>query len=224
MNKGKVIVIDGLDGCGKSTQFEICAQKLKNQNYKVKPISFPDYTSPSSALVKMYLNGEISQNASDVNSFAASSFYAVDRYVSYKKYWEENYNNGEIILASRYVSSNAIHQMAKLDKSQWDNYLDWLFDYEHNKLALPKADAVIFLDVPTDVSQKLLSNRYEGNESKKDVHESDIEYMKSCRNSAFYAAEKLNWHIINCTENSEMKSIEDISDELMKKITEVINA
>ena len=131
-NNGKLIVIDGLDGSGKSTQFELIKNKLIADGIPVKAISFPDYDKPSSALVKMYLNGDFSENADDVNCYAASSFYAVDRYASYKIYWENNYKNGDTILASRYVSSNAIHQMVKLPESEWDNYLEWLIDYEYN--------------------------------------------------------------------------------------------
>lgn len=222
-NKGKLIVIDGLDGSGKSTQFELIANKLRSINLPVKAISFPDYDNPSSSLVKMYLSGEFSKDANDVNAYAASSFYAVDRYASYKLYWENNYYNGDIVLASRYVSSNAIHQMVKLSKNDWDNYLCWLKDYEYVKLGLPKPDLVIFLDMPIDVSQKLLSNRYSGDESKKDIHESNIEYLNSCRNSALYAASKQNWKIINCSENGQPFPVNVISDKIYELILDNIN-
>ena len=121
-NKGKIIVIDGLDGSGKSTQFELVQKELEKKNIKFKAISFPEYDKPSSTLVKMYLNGDFSKNAEDVNAYASSSFYAVDRYASFKMFWEKYYNEGELILASRYISSNAIHQMVKLNKDQWDSY------------------------------------------------------------------------------------------------------
>ena len=220
---GKVIVIDGLDGCGKSTQFELCTKKLEEMGRKIKSVSFPDYESPSSALVKMYLAGEIAKTADEVNAYAASSFYAVDRYASYKTKWEKNYKNGEIIIAGRYVSSNAIHQMCKLDDSEHDAYLDWLFDYEYEKLGLPKANAVIFLDLPVEASQKLLSKRYEGDENKKDIHESNFEYMKKCRKNALYAAQKLGWTVIDCMENENgIKSVEKINQEIMKVISEVL--
>ncbi|MCI7804375.1 MAG: thymidylate kinase, partial [Oscillospiraceae bacterium] len=126
MKKGKLIVIDGLDGSGKSTQLELVQKKLEDMGVPVKTISFPDYESPSSALVKMYLNGEFSDNPDDINAYAASSFYAVDRYASYMKYWKEDYFSGKLILAARYVSSNAINQMVKLDESEYDQYLEWL--------------------------------------------------------------------------------------------------
>ena len=134
---GKLIVIDGLDGSGKSTQSELVAQKLRELGEKVELISFPDYKEPSSALVKMYLGGEFSDSPSGVNAYAASTFYAVDRYASFKKFWEKKYLDGYTILATRYVSSNAIHQMVKLPKEKWDSYLDWLDDFEYEKLNLP---------------------------------------------------------------------------------------
>ncbi|MGN0689194.1 MAG: dTMP kinase, partial [Oscillospiraceae bacterium] len=181
---GKLIVIDGLDGSGKSTQFELLKKILSDRGISVRAISFPEYDKPSSALVKMYLNGEFSNNAEDINAYAASSFYAVDRYASYKLYWENDYKSGSIILASRYVSSNAIHQMVKLPESEWDSYLQWLIDYEYNKMAIPKADKVIFLDMPVEISQKLLSQRYNGDENRKDIHESNTKYLHNCRKSA----------------------------------------
>ncbi|MGN0599940.1 MAG: dTMP kinase [Oscillospiraceae bacterium] len=213
----KLIVIDGLDGSGKSTQFDIVKEML-SQKHTVKAISFPEYDKPSSTLVKMYLSGEISENAADINAYAASSFYAVDRYVSYKKYWEKNYNNGELILASRYVSSNAIHQMSKLDECEWDSYLEWLQDYEYGKFELPRPNCVIFLDMPIEISQKLMSERYNGDESKKDIHESNIAYLKTCRKTALYAAEKLDWHVIGCSEGNEPLPIEVITNKIMKVI------
>ena len=215
---GKLIVLDGLDGCGKSTQYELIKKYFDEQNIKYKAISFPDYDKPSSALVKMYLSGEISKNASDVNAYAASSFFAVDRYVSYKKYWENEYINGDTILASRYITSNAIHQMAKMSPKLWDDYIEWLFDYECNKLGMPTPDDVIFLDMPIEVSQKLLSNRYNGDKSKKDIHESNIEYLKACRKSALYAAEKMNWKVVKCSDGENPLPIEEI----FSKIKEII--
>ncbi len=212
---GKLIVLDGLDGSGKTTQFEIIGKKLSG-SYNVKAISFPDYDNPSSALVKMYLNGEISGSAAGVNAYAASSFYAVDRYASYKMFWEKNYRQGDLIFASRYVSSNAIHQMVKLPEEQWDSYLEWLNDYEYGKLGLPEPDMVIFLDMPVEISQKLMSERYHGDEKRKDIHESDVEYLKACRRSALYAADKFGWKIVPCSKDGKPLSIETISSEILK--------
>ena len=215
ITKGKLFVIDGLDGSGKSTQFELLQKDLESRNIKYKAISFPDYEQPSSTLVKMYLGGEFSSSPDGVNAYAASSFYAVDRYASYKLFWEDNYNNGDFILASRYTTSNAIHQMEKLNKSEWDDYLAWMEDYEYNKLNLPKPDTVIFLDMPVEVSQILLSNRYNGDNNKKDIHEADVDYLKKCRESALYCAKKLGWIVIECSKNGQPLSIEEIHDKLV---------
>lgn len=221
-NKGKLIVLDGLDGSGKSTQFEIVSGKLEKLGYTVKAITFPDYSEPSSTLVKMYLSGEFSKTAGGVNAYAASSFYAVDRYASYKRFWERNYQNGDVILASRYTTSNAIHQMSKLDNGEWDNYLKWLEEYEYTKLGLPKPNKVIFLDMAIEVSQKLLLQRYEGDKSKRDIHETDIEYLKSCRKSATFAANALDWEIIKCDDGQAPKTIDEITKKIMNTIIEVI--
>lgn len=215
---GKIVVIEGLDGSGKSTQFEIIDKLLSDKNIPHKSISFPDYDNPSSALVKMYLSGEFSKNAADVNAYAASSFYAVDRYASYKLFWEKAYNSGDLILASRYVTSNAIYQMVKCDKCEWDNYLDWLFEYECDKLGLPRPDSVIFLDMPVSVSQRLLSGRYDGDEDKKDIHEINVEFLNKCRDAALFAAEKFDWNIIKCSDEEKPLSREIITNEIMKII------
>lgn len=216
-----LIVIDGLDGSGKSTQFEII-RKIISEKHNVKAISFPDYDKPSSALVKMYLGGELSQNAEDINAFAASSFYAVDRYASYKLYWEKAYKAGDIILASRYVTSNAIHQMAKLSENQWDGYLEWLYDYEYERLGLPEPDCVIFLDMPVEISQKLLSARYNGDESKKDIHEANVKYLNKCRKTALYAAKCGKWSIVDCGCGDKPFSVEIITDKIMNIVNKYI--
>ncbi len=221
MSKGRIFVIDGLDGCGKSTQFELLAEKLREMGIPMRAVSFPEYDKPSAALVKMYLGGEFSDSPDGVNAYAASSFYAVDRYASFKLYWEKDYRNGSLILASRYTTSNAIHQMSKLPREKWDEYLEWLEDYEYEKLGLPRPDGVVFLSLPLEISQKLLSARYGGDEEKKDIHEADLKYLVDCRMSAEYAAEKLGWRVVDCSENGEMRSIESIHNELLKILEEV---
>lgn len=214
----KLIVIDGLDGSGKTTQFDIIGRELREKYGNVKMISFPDYDKPSSTLVKMYLNGEIAPDAGQVNAYAASSFYAVDRYASYKIYWENFYKNGGIVLAGRYVSSNAIHQMSKLPENEWDSYLEWLEDYEYGKLGLPKPDCVIFLDMPVEISQRLMTARYNGDESRKDIHEANVEYLNTCRKTALYAAEKLDWSVVECSGGGEALPIEEITEKIRKII------
>ena len=212
---GKLVVLDGLDGSGKSTQFELLQKAMQQNGRKVCPISFPDYGEPSSALVKMYLAGEFGSDASSVNAYAASSFYAVDRYASYKKFWQKDYEAGALVLAARYTTSNAIHQMGKLPGSEWNTYLDWLMDYEYRLLGLPKPDLVIFLDMPPEVSQKLLSGRYGGDEAKKDIHESNRAYLLSCREAALYAAKRQGWTVLPCSENGAPRSIGEIQKDLV---------
>lgn len=218
MSHAKIIVIEGLDGSGKSTQFEMIDKLLTSRQIRHRSISFPDYDNPSSYLVKMYLQGEFSKNAADINAYAASSFYAVDRYASFKLFWEQDYNDGALILASRYVTSNAIYQMVKCKREEWDEYLDWLCDYEYEKLSLPKPDKVIFLDMPIEVSQKLLSKRYDGNDDKKDIHEIDTDYLTKCREAALYAAEKWGWEIISCAHNGEPYEREIITEKIINII------
>ncbi len=219
-NKGKLIVLDGLDGCGKSTQFVEVGRCMRESGMKVKSISFPMYDKPSAALVKMYLRGEFSVVPDGVNAYAASSFYAVDRYANYKLDWEKHYRAGEWILASRYTTSNAIHQMSKLPKTQWDDYLLWLEDYEYEKLALPRPDLVLFLSVPLELSQKLLGKRYAGDTSKKDIHESDLTYLEQCAEAARYAGEKLGWKMISCSNGENLYPIAQIRDMLLAYIQE----
>lgn len=218
--RGKLIVIDGLDGSGKSTQSELVAKKLRELGEKVELISFPDYKEPSSALVKMYLGGEFSASPDGVNAYAAGTFYAVDRYASFKKFWEDKYLNGYTILATRYVSSNAIHQMVKLPKKEWDNYLDWLDDFEYGKLSLPEPDKVIFLDMNRKVADSLIEGRYGGDESKKDIHEKDREYLKNCEKTAKYAALKKNWSVVSCDDGEKPLPLEDVTEKILKLICE----
>ncbi len=219
---GKLIVIDGLDGSGKSTQLQRLEQYLQEKQTAYKQISFPDYAQPSSALVTMYLAGEFGSSADDVNAYAASSFYAVDRYASFKKFWEQDYQNNLPIIAARYTTSNAIHQMAKLPKSEWDNYLEWMEHYEYVLLGLPRPDAVIFLDMPLDIAQKLMSHRYEGDESKKDIHERDLQYLRQCRESALYAAEKCGWQVVSCGAGDAPLPPEVITGKLVRIFEETV--
>lgn len=206
---GKLIVIEGLDGSGKATQANLLYESLKT-NYNILKISFPDYSQPSSVLAKMYLDSEFGDNPNDVNAYAASSFFAVDRYVSYMKFWKKNYMSGQIILSDRYSTSNMVFHMSKLPMDQWDNYLSWVEDFEYGKLSIPKPDLVIYLDVPVEISQRFINARYKGDESKKDLHEKNVEFLESCRKSALYAAKKNNWKIIDCQKDKNVKNIDEI--------------
>lgn len=221
--EGKLIVIEGLDGSGKSTQEELLKKRLSESGVKVNFIKLPNYDDPACELVKMYLAGRFGKKPGDVNAYAASAFFAVDRYVSYNCYWKEAYQNGEVFLADRYTTSNAYHQLTKTDRAEWDSYLDWLEDFEYNKMGIPKPDAVIYLDMPIEVSQKLMSGRYNGDESKKDIHEKDVEYLKNCREAADYACRKLGWERVECSINGEPLPIEVISDSIYKYVAKALN-
>ena len=215
---GKLIIIEGLDGCGKSTQTALLEKYFQNENIKYKKIKLPDYQSKSSTLVKMYLGGEFGGNADDVNAYAAGAFYAVDRFASYKLDWGRDYEAGTLILADRYATSNSIYQMEKIASDKWDEYLKWSADFEYNKLGIPKPDCVIFLDMPVEISQKLMTGRYNGDEGKKDVHEADVEFLQKCRKSALYAAKKQNWNVVPCSDGNEPLSIEEIHNNVVKII------
>lgn len=218
---GKLIVIEGLDGSGKSTQLELLPENLIKKGIECKTVSFPDYDNPSSTLVKMYLAGDFGKKADDVNAYAASTFYCVDRYASFKANWGEFYNNGGTIVAGRYTTSNAVHQCSKLPEKEWENFLEWLYDFEYNKVAIPKPDKVIFLDMPIEVSQKLLSSRYKGDDTKKDIHECDTEYLARCRKAALFTAKYSNWDIISCAANGTARSIEDIANDVLNAVLEI---
>ncbi len=211
MSTGKFIVIEGLDGSGKATQTKLICEKLKKKHKKVCQLSFPDYNEPSSALVRMYLNSEFGDSPDDVNVYAASSFYAVDRYASYKRFWKDKYEGGQTIVADRYTTSNAIYQLCRLDREDWDEYIEWVEDYEYGKLELPQPDLVVYLDMQVDVSQMLMQERYNGDDSKKDLHEKDVEFLKKCREAAMYSAKKLGWKVVNSSENGVPKPIEKIN-------------
>lgn len=213
----KFIVIEGLDGSGKATQAKLLATYFSSRGGEVRLISFPDYDSPSSSLIKMYLNGEFGTKPSDVNAYAASAFYAVDRYSSWKKGWGDG-----VVIADRYTTSNAIHQCSKLPEERWNEYLSWLFDFEYNKLGIPAPNVVIYLRVDLEVSQKLQAERHHGDLGKEDIHEKDREYLDRCQKAADYCAEHLGWKIVECCGNGTMRSIEDIHKDILSIITSLL--
>ena len=222
MKGGKLIVLEGLDGSGKATQAKLLAEHLAGQGLPVKEITFPDYASDSSALVKMYLAGQFGDRPDDVNAYAASSFYAVDRYASYKTSWGQFYEQGGVVIADRYTTSNAVHQCSKLPPEQWEEYLRWLFDYEFRLLGLPAPDRVIYLQVDPAVSQKLMTGRYHGDESKKDVHEKDTEYLARSRRAAEFCAAHLGWQTVHCTKDGQMRSIQEIQTRVQALAQEIL--
>lgn len=225
MGKGKLIIIEsGSDASGKATQSQRLYERLIQEGKKCLKITFPDYDSDSSALVKMYLNGDFGKNPSAINPYISSTFYAADRYASYKTKWGEFYNNGGIIISDRYTTSNMVHQAAKLKDDEKDKYIEWLYDLEFNIYQIPKPDYIIFLDVEPEVSQELMKNRankFTGGETK-DIHESNKEYLINSYNNSLYIAEKYNWDVIKCCKDSKLRSIEEISNDIYEKVKNYI--
>ncbi len=217
---GKLIVIEGLDGSGKATQSEKLFNQFKEAGNKVMKVSFPDYDSDSSALVKMYLAGQFGTDPDSVNPYAASSFYAVDRFASYAKNWKQFYLEGGIIIADRYTTSNAIHQCAKLPEEKWEAFIKWLFEYEYKLIGIPEPYRTIYLRVDPDVSQGLMTKRYEGNEAKKDIHESNLDYLRRSRLAADYCANSLGWSVVECIVDGNMRSIDDIAADVLRIVNE----
>ena len=211
---GKLIVFEGTDGSGKSTQFKALCQRLTDSGTGFERLVFPQYKEPSSALIRMYLAGEFGSRPGDVNPYAASAFYAVDRYASMKKVWGETYENGGLILADRYTTSNAVHQSCKLPENERADFCRWLDEFEHDRLELPRPDLVLYLDMPTDMAVKLLRSREQATNTHADIHEVDTGYLSACRAAALQAAEVLGWTVIPCVKDGALRSIEDIHSEI----------
>ena len=223
---GKLIIFEGLDGSGKGTQTDLLCQALRARGADLRQITFPDYESDSSALVRMYLSGRFGQRPDDVNAYAASTFYAVDRFASYKTDWGEFYRAGGLVVSDRYTTSNAVHQCSKLPPMHWDGFLDWLFDFEYKKMGIPAPDAVVYLSVDVEVSQGLLAARYHGDAAKMDIQEKDTEYLARSRAAAEYCAHKLGWRRIDCTREENGKKImrtpEDIHAEVLAQLGDIL--
>ena len=218
MAKGKLIVIEGLDGSGKGTQAAELAKNLAAGGAPVRKVSFPDYASDSSALVKMYLSGQFGKDPQDVNAYAASTFYAVDRFASFKRDWGGFYEGGGIVVADRYTTSNAVHQCSKLPQEQWDAFLAWLFDFEYHLLDIPSPDLVVYLSVDPAVSQRLMTGRYQGDESRKDIHEGNLAYLRRSRLAAEYCSSRLGWRQIECCRGGQMRTVEAIQADILALI------
>lgn len=228
MDKSKIIVIEGTDGSGKATQTAMLMEKLKLEGYNIYTTSFPKYDSNSSALVKMYLNGEISSSANDVSAKAASIFYAADRYITYKREMEEIYNSGEYVMVfDRYTGSNIIHQGAKLISEEKDQevmqknlktFIGWLDNLEHSDLQIPVPDLVIYLRVPVEYTEELRKGRKNksNGEEKQDIHEADVKHLKNAGASGTMAAKMLGWNIVECVQDGKMRTIDDISEEVFR--------
>ena len=215
---GKLIVIEGTDGSGKSTQFKLLTERVAAEGRQFQKLVFPQYAEESSALIRMYLGGQFGSNPADVNAYAASAFYAVDRYASYKKVWGEWYENGGLVLSDRYTTSNAVHQASKEPAEKQQEFLGWLYEFEYDRLGLPRPDLTIYLDVPTDFTEKLMRSREAATNTKADIHEQDLTYLATCRRTGRAAAAFYGWTVIDCVKDGAMRSIEDIHEEIYRHV------
>ena len=223
---GKLFVIDGTDGSGKQTQFEELKKRLDKENIKYKTVSFPNYGSPSSSLVKMYLSGEFGEDPKAVNAYVASTFYAADRFATFKKDYEEYYKNGGIILADRYTTAYMVHQAGKItDAIERDKFLEWLWDFEFNLYGLPVPTKVFFLNMPIEKSMELMKNRENkfSHTTTKDIHERNKEHLEDSHKAACYVAKKYDWCEINCVKDNNIRTIEDIHEEIYKTVKECLD-
>jgi len=219
---GKLIVIEGTDGSGKSTQFRLLSSHLQDDGVQFKHLVFPRYEEESSALIRMYLGGQFGTKPTDVNAYAASAFYAVDRYASYKSDWGAWYESGGLVLSDRYTTSNAVHQASKEPEEKQGAFLQWLYDFEYEKMGLPRPDLVIYLDVPTEYTEKLLRHREQDTNTQADIHEKDMQYLATCRKTGRTAADYYGWSVIHCVEDGAMRSMEDIHREIYKMVTQCL--
>lgn len=219
---GKLIVLEGTDGSGKSTQFRLLSQRLEQEGISFKHLVFPRYSEPSSALIRMYLGGEFGSSPGDVNAYAASAFYAVDRYASYKQDWGSWYESGGLVLSDRYTTSNAVHQASKESGDAQKAFLKWLYGFEYDRLGLPRPDLTIYLDVPTDFTEKMMRRREQDTNTHADIHEQDLQYLATCRKTGKAAAEYYGWTVIQCVRDGKMRSIEDIHEEIYSHVKKAL--
>ena len=221
--RGKLVVFEGTDGAGKATQARLLARRLEEEGIPFREIDFPRYGNPFAEPARLYLQGQLGGRPEDVNAFASSVFFAVDRYASYQEDWGAAYRSGELILANRYTTSNAVHQASKLPDREREAFLDWLFDLEYRRLELPEPDLVVYLDLPVELTERLLRARRERTHTRADIHEQDEAYLRSCRKNAREIARDLGWRRIDCSRNGDLRTPEDIHREvweLVRPLTE----
>lgn len=219
---GRLIVFEGTDGSGKSTQFRRFCQAAEDRGLTYQKLVFPQYSEPSSALIRMYLGGEFGSHPQDVNPYAASAFYAVDRYASLKRVWGRFYEEGGLILTDRYSTSNAVHQAVKCSPAERPAFLRWLDEFEHDRLGLPRPDLVLYLDMPTQQAVQLLRSREAATHTQADIHELDTGYLAACRDCALEAARVLGWQVIPCMEGDRLRSIEEIHQDILDRALPVL--
>lgn len=219
---GKLIVFEGTDGSGKATQARLLCQHLVKSGIPYKEIDFPRYGKPSAAMVQEYLDGNLGKKPGDVSAYAASMFYAVDRYASYKQDWGAFYEAGGLIIANRYTTSNAVHQASKLLKSNRKEYLDWLFDLEYRLLGLPEPDLVLYLDMPTELTEQMMRQREETTGTHADIHEQDEVYLRNCRANAKEVVKECGWTVIDCADGNQPRTPEDIHSQVLTIVEKLL--
>ncbi len=215
---GKLIVFEGTDGSGKSTQFRLLTQRLEREGVPFRTTVFPQYSEPSSALIRMYLGGAFGSNPAAVNAYAASTFYAVDRYAAYQRVWGDYYRQGGLLLCDRYTTSNAVHQASKEPPARRNDFFRWLYEFEYEKLELPVPDLVLYLDVPTELTERLMRQREAATHTQADIHEKDPDYLRLCRATGLEAAAYYGWRLIHCDRDGAMRSVEDIHNEIYAQV------
>lgn len=211
---GKLIVFEGTDGSGKSTQFELLAKRLEAEQIGFQRLRFPQYEEPSSALIRMYLGGAFGDDPEAVNAYAASTFYAVDRYASYQCVWKDYYQGGGLVVSDRYTTSNAVHQGSKVPEGERAEFFHWLYDLEYDRMGLPRPDLVVLLDMPVELSEQLMRKREQSTGTHADIHERDEDYLKKCRDVALHAAKYYGWRTVSCAKNGAIRGVEDIHEEV----------
>ena len=222
MSKGKLIVLEGIDGSGKSAQFRRLCARLEKDGIDYNHIVFPRYDQESSALIRMYLNGEFGTRPDDVNAYTASTFFAVDRFASYKKDWGAIYEDGGLFLSDRYTTSNAVHQGSKLSDDELPAFFRWLSDLEYGKMGLPKPDLVIYLEVDVETSLARMRRRQEKTHTSADIHEKDIAYLERCLHTADMAADFYGWKRIPFRANGAERELEEKNEEIYRIIRRTI--
>ena len=211
---GKLIVFEGTDGSGKSTQFELLAKRLEAEQIGFQRLRFPQYEEPSSALIRMYLGGAFGDDPEAVNAYAASTFYAVDRYASYQRVWKDYYQGGGLVVSDRYTTSNAVHQGSKVPEGERAEFFRWLYDLEYDRMGLPRPDLVVLLDMPVELSEQLMRKREQSTGTHADIHERDEDYLKKCRDVALHAAKYYGWRSVSCAKDGAIRGVEDIHEEV----------
>lgn len=211
---GKLIVFEGTDGSGKSTQFELLAKRLEAEQIGFQRLRFPQYEEPSSALIRMYLGGAFGDDPEAVNAYAASTFYAVDRYASYQRVWKDYYQCGGFVVSDRYTTSNAVHQGSKVPEGERAEFFRWLYDLEYDRMGLPRPDLVVLLDMPVELSEQLMRKREQSTGTHADIHERDEDYLKKCRDVALHAAKYYGWRTVSCAKDGAIRGVEDIHEEV----------